>query len=376
MIQRLYVHNYRCLVNMEVPLADRPNVLLVGRNGVGKSTLLNAVKVLRDIGCGVNRVRDLVAVSDLADFGSGRAEEADRRMRLEIEAALPGGSCVVYSLALELPVGFRELRVAEECLLADGAEVYRRHAAEVTLTRAGGRQAAFPIDWHQVALPVIQQTETDHPLARFRNWLQGLLVLQPVPRLMGSESIVGTLLPDDSCANFAAWFREVTSQYPASYAPFYEYLRAISPDLLSVQNRAVGAEARSLEFVYGRNGGSRLTVPFGELSDGEKCQAIAALVVAISEAVAPPVCFWDEPDNFVGMADVGHLVMSLRRRLRGMGQFIATSHNAEAIRRFSDENTLLLDRASHLEPPRLRPVSELGLHGDLADILARGGEDR
>ncbi len=374
MIRRLYIHNYRCLVNLEAPLADRQSLLLVGRNGSGKTALIDAVSTLRSIGRGVNRVGDLVRVSDLVRFGAGEDAEAQRRMRLEIEAALPTGVVATYSLALELPPGFRELRVADEALTVDGSEVFRRQSSDVTFERRPGHQASFPIDWHQVALPIMQAQGADHPLDQFRQWMRSILVLHPVPSLMGSESTAGTLDPDSSCANFAAWFREVISQFPAAYAPFVEYLREVLPDLESVQNRAVGADARSLEFVFGADRGERLSIPLGELSDGEKCLAVAALVVALSKAVSPRVCLWDEPDNFIGIAEVGHLVMSLRRNLRNGGQFIATSHNPEAIRRFSDENTRLMTRTGHLEPARLRPVSELGLKGDLADCLARGGE--
>ena len=54
------------------------------------------------------------------------------------------------------------------------------------------------------------------------------------------------------------------------------------------------------------------------------------------------------------------------------GQFIATSHNPEAIRRFSDENTIYLYRKSHLEPTIVRPLNELQVSGDLVGALIRG----
>ena len=47
-------------------------------------------------------------------------------------------------------------------------------------------------------------------------------------------------------------------------------------------------------------------------------------------------------------------VGALRREFETGGQFLMTSHSAEAIRRFSDENTIVLTRASHLEPPQVR----------------------
>ena len=65
-------------------------------------------------------------------------------------------------------------------------------------------------------------------------------------------------------------------------------------------------------------------------------------------------------------------MLALRRAFQSGGQFIATSHNPEAIRRFSDENTLLLYRKSHLEPTIVRPLSELQVSGDLVGALIRG----
>jgi len=36
MIKRLYIHNYRCLENFELPISEIPSSLLVGRNGMSK----------------------------------------------------------------------------------------------------------------------------------------------------------------------------------------------------------------------------------------------------------------------------------------------------------------------------------------------------
>jgi len=95
-------------------------------------------------------------------------------------------------------------------------------------------------------------------------------------------------------------------------------------------------------------------------------------VLAANDAQGPLFCFWDEPDNYLALDEVGHFVLALRQAFQSGGQFIATSHNPEAIRRFSDENTLLLYRKSHLEPTIARPLSELQVTGDLVGALIRG----
>ena len=99
---------------------------------------------------------------------------------------------------------------------------------------------------------------------------------------------------------------------------------------------------------------------------------ICALVLAANRAYGPLFCFWDEPDNYLDLSEVGQFVLALRKAFQSGGQFIATSHNPEAIRRFSDENTLYLYRKSHLEPTIVRPLNELQVSGNLVDALVRG----
>ncbi len=65
-------------------------------------------------------------------------------------------------------------------------------------------------------------------------------------------------------------------------------------------------------------------------------------------------------------------MLALRKGFQSGGQFIMTSHNAEAIRRFSGENTLVLNRKSHLEPTIVRPLNEVPVNGDLVGALIRG----
>lgn len=100
---------------------------------------------------------------------------------------------------------------------------------------------------------------------------------------------------------------------------------------------------------------------------------ICAAALASNEAYGPLACSWVQPDSYLALSEVGHFVMSLRKAFHSGGQFIATSHNPEAIRRFSDESTLVLHRRNHLEPTVVRPLSDLQVKGDLVNALIRGG---
>ncbi|MBS1876061.1 MAG: AAA family ATPase [Acidobacteria bacterium] len=376
MIRRFYVHNYRCLENFELPVSRQSSLLLLGDNGAGKTTVGFALEILQKIARGVNRVGQLVAPEDLA-WGRSRVP-----MRFEVEAELDG-AVYEYVLALELPEHFKELRVREEKLTVGGDSVYTRAAAEVRLAgrevpRAGRgpaspeeSEAQFRIDWHLVALPIVQARSANDPLAVFKDWLARMLILRPVPSLIAGESSKETLQPNTQVTDFGAWFSGILANTPAAYTDIEEYLRQLMPDLKDIKNPLIGKDSRSLVVAFSNETGS-MSVPFKDLSDGEKCFMICGLVLAAARRYGPLVCFWDEPDNHLAPSEVGHFVMALRRAFQSGGQFIATSHNPEAIRTFSEENTLVLYRRSHLEPTVVRVRSELPSDGDFVGALIRG----
>lgn len=364
-IRRLYVHNFRCLENFELPLSGHSSVLLIGKNGAGKTTVGTALEILQRIARGTNRVGDLVRPADLT---RGRAEVP---VRIEIDAEL-AGKVYQYAVAFEFPKEFKELRVLEEKLTAGGKPVYVRKGANVQLARTNEeKEAEFRIDWHLVALPIVQEKSETDPIAVFKKWLARMLILRPVPMLIAGDSNEETLHPSLPVTNFAAWFSGLLAEAPYAYTTIESYLKAVMPDFRDIKNPMVGADARSLRVQFSTEQGD-LSIPFGDLSDGEKCFMICALVLASKNAYGSLVCFWDEPDNHLALDEVGHFVLALRKAFQRDGQFIATSHNPEAIARFSEENTLLMQRKSHLEPPVVRPAKELQISGDLVSALVRG----
>jgi predicted ATPase len=364
MIQRFYVHNFRCLENFELPISKRPSTLLIGRNGSGKSTVGWALEVLQQIARGANRVRDLIKP---ADFARGRS---DVPLRLEIEVSLENKT-YEYIVAFELPPEFRELRVAEERLSIDGEHVYARDRAQVTFFKTSReREAKFLVDWHLVALPVIQARSEADALHTFKSWLARMLILAPIPSQIEGDSKDPTLMPHRWCKNFGDWISGLLAQALAAYTEIDKHLKQVMPVLMDFQNPSVGKDTRSLSVQFHQDQAT-LSVPFEQLSDGEKCFFIYAVVLASNQAYGPIFCFWDEPDNHLSTSEVGHVVMNLRRSFQSGGQLLGVSHNLEAIGQFSRENILYLYRRSHLEPTQVRRLSDVQIEGDLAEALIR-----
>jgi energy-coupling factor transporter ATP-binding protein EcfA2 len=372
-IRRLYVHNFRCLENFELSISDLSSVLLIGKNGSGKTSVGFALQILQKIARGTNRVGDLLKPKD---FARGRT---DVPMRFEIEVEL-GDKMYSYALALEFPTGFKELRVLEERLDVDGKTIYSRESAQVHLEMERGSlkalagQSSFPIDWHLVALPIIQQRFTDEPVPTFKQWLARVLILRPMPSVISGDSKEETLEPSTQVTDFGAWFSGLLAHAPSAYTAVDSYLKQVMPDLGDIKNPVTGTDSRSLVVQFSSEQGS-MTLPFEDLSDGEKCYMICALVLAANKVYGPVLCFWDEPDTFLALSEVGDFVSALRKAFKSGGQFIATSHNPEAIRRFSDENTFVLYRSNHLEPTRVRPLKDIHVTGDLVGALIRDDID-
>lgn len=369
MIQRLYVHNYRCLENFELNLKGQQSALLIGKNGVGKSTIASVLEVFQSVSRGVNGVKDLIQSKD---FTRGRSSVP---MRFEIEIVLDQ-KVYAYVLAFDLPDKFKKLRVIEERLSVADAVVYSRKEAQVTLAREGKKSQQnhdpqFSVDWHLVALPVIQEKSAKDPIHIFRSWLSRMVILAPLPSRIDGTSSGETFEIVRDGSNFGDWFSGLLSVYPAAYTTIDRYLRDVIPDIEDIQNKVTGENAKSLVIQFEANKAS-FRLDFDELSDGEKCIFLSALVIAANKYYGPIFCFWDEPDNYLSLPEVGHFVMALRRTFKENGQILMTSHNEETIRKFPNEHIILLSRKSHLEPTLVRLVSDLALKESPADMLLRG----
>ena len=104
---------------------------------------------------------------------------------------------------------------------------------------------------------------------------------------------------------------------------------------------------------------------------GRSAFSFCAVVIAANKFYGPLFCFWDEPDSYLSLSEVGQFIVALRNSFHSGGQILVSSHNPETIRKFSNENTFILDRKSHLEPTLVRILSDVAPTGDLIDALIR-----
>ena len=361
MIERLYVHNFRCLENFSLDLSGRGSALIIGKNGAGKSTLREALGVFQKICRRLNRVRDLVSESD---FSQART---DVPMRFEVDLML-ANKLFKYAIAFEWPERFREAGVAEESLSVTGNSIFTRQKENVTLP--GG--STFRLDWHVAALPVITERPGEEAIKQLNSFFASMVLIAPIPANMSGFTEEESFELHHDASNFSAGMNALLLRYPASYNLIFDYLKPVIPDLTSFENVPRGERGKQLMIRFEPEQAKRsLLIDFKHLSDGEKCFFLSAFVIASSKVNRTVFCMWDEPDNHLSLPEISHFITHLRRLANQKGQFLATSHHPETIRRFSDENTLVFLRKSHLEPTIVRTLEDIEYKGDLIEALIR-----
>jgi ABC-type polar amino acid transport system ATPase subunit len=358
MIERLYVHNFRCLENFTLDLGVNRSALMIGRNGTGKTTVLKSLRLIQRICRGAGRVKHII---DASDFTQHRTEVP---MQFEVELSL-AGKRYKYAISFEWPERFHEARILDERLWVDGNPVFVRRQNQVQLPKG----TTFGLDWHVFALSLIEERES---ISEVKAFFASLILIEPIPPLMASFSEEPSAELQFSAQNYASCLRMLIGQKPAAYGAFESYLRTAIPDFSSIEYVPRGESGAGLLVKFElKNSQRSLSVDFKSLSSGEKCFFLGAYILAANSVGSPVVCLWDEPDSHLSLSEVGQFITSLRKMTNRGGQFIATTHHPETVRKFSDDATFVLTRKSHLEPTVIRPLSDFSYSGDLINALIR-----
>lgn len=352
MLKRLYIHHFGCLQNFEFVTTDAHSVLLLGKNGSGKTTLAQCCSILQRIGEGESSVAKLFNKKNWA-FG-----DTAQPIHFEIQVSLDQ-QLFQYTLLIEFPESFKNPKVKKELLERDGQIIFSREDGQVSYQAKTDKQLEFIVDWHLIALPIIQTRSDTDPVAIFIKWLAQIIVIAPCPEYMTGESNNENLCikPNFLATNVGDWLTGLFSQHPSAYGSVSDFLKKIMPDFEKITNPKTSDSSNKIMLSF-KEGFKTFPIYFNDLSHGEKCFIVAALLLATHQEYPDTFCIWDEPDNFISIIEIEQFIFSLRRHFNTSGQILITSHNAETMRFFSKENTLIIRRESHMLPARLTKLSD------------------
>ena len=335
MLKRLYVHNYKALVNFE--LRFEGHALLMGANGAGKSSVLEVLSPLRRVIVDGDRIAECLPSATVTRWGDHKVQ------RFEIDLEVGDDAFHYEMLAMDSLVTNETLRAGADVLFSgagDQGELYRDDGAPGT---------AVLRDWERSTIPIIRAGLVHARLLRFREALRRCLVIRPNPIAMTGRAETEARAPAPDLSNFASWCRHLLQETPDAMQRAIEAAREVLPGFRSLSIRNVkDQDVRMLisKWDPGAASNSRDAVEFGfgELSDGQRVILGLVSVLAWAEQ-APSTILLDEPENYVALAEVQPLLKTL---LDSNGvQVIVASHHPEFLNEMAVESGIRFSRTAN-----------------------------
>ena len=376
-LSRLYATNYRCLVNFEFkPIAKQ---LIIGRNGTGKTAVLDVLAMLRDFA-----VREKPCDGYLGGKTRTRWQNVAEQ-RFELDMRDKGGE-YRYTLYVDEDGDPPRPFVKQERLDFDGAPLFRFQEGVFSIfdQQKPSRKLEFRLDRRRSSMAIASAQLPDQTkLARFNVWLSGLLHVQINPWAMSARSERESRYPAKDLSDFADWYRHLRLENFDAVSKAIEDLREAIPGFQALDAKEAGLDVRVLQArmrdpsytvdlptLYGK----AVDLPFSELSEGQR--VLIALYVLLHCAVTRgSTLLIDEPDNFIALAEIQPWLLKLLDRVDEQNaQIILVSHHPELLNQLAAEGGVVLDRPNGGET-RVLPFSPPDASGlTPSEVIARGWE--
>ena len=365
MLNRLYVDNYRALVNSELILG--PRSLLMGRNGTGKSTFGEVLIGIQRLLIAQMKTDDVFGAETLT-----RWQNVPRQL-FELEIGGPDGG-YRYGLLIEHRdtggVDTPRTRVVSETLTLDSKPLFRFEEGVVHLFgddhNAGPE---YPFDWGRSALGTIGPRADNRKLTWFGQWLRGMTVVKPNPQQMADLLERDDFLLISDARNFAAWYHTASAVDKRRDQLLHNALIDVLPGFEALNFEPAGPGRWLLRADFAQ-AGEPIRLRLRELSDGQRSLILLYTVLHFLLGQGRTV-FLDEPDNFISLDEIQPWLLAATDMVdSGDGQLVLVSHHPEIFNQWAANHGLVTERDG-CGPVRIRPFAQTG--GLLpAEAVARG----
>ena len=372
MLKRLYADNYKCLVNFEVTFGEL--ALLLGPNGVGKSSVLDVMFALHKLLSGTVKVTDTAPDEIFPGKTLTRWQKRNAQV-FEIDVTVEGVGDMSYRLEVEHERNTRRARIVLERLTTEGKPLFEFVHGTVQLYRDNHSPGpSFSADWSESYLARVPPGDDNVKLTRFLEFVRRIQVCGLYPKKFRTESRNEDRLLLRDGSNFSAWYRHIFQERQDLVPEYTAALVEVIEGFKSIRMATVGEETRALMVVFEERG-ERYELHLDELSDGQRALlAVYALLHMTKEQGY--TLFLDEPDNFVALAEIQPWIMALSDSCGlTIPQVVICSHHPELIDYLGGDCGLLLKKESSgatvARKPTVGPDSA-GLK--LSELVARGWE--
>ena len=324
MLKRIYIDNFRCLVNFELDF-DAINLFL-GANGSGKSTVFEVLQKIQAFVSGDSKVEAIFKPADCTRWQTSQIQ------RFELEILGNGGS---YTYQLGIDRNRDKCRVGHERLFFDNKPLLKFELGEVQLYRDDYTDGPkYQFDWSQSMLASLMPIKDNTKLTWFRERMARFIIVQVVPSLIVDESSQEQMRLTPKMENFVSWYRYL-SEDQGKVAEIGNILRDVLDGFNNFKFERVSEDnlVLKLRFSGEKDNSKPIEYRLRELSDGQK--TLVALYALIYGTKSEDYTLWiDEPENFLALPEIQPWLIELYdlcSESDGKLQALLISHHPELI---------------------------------------------
>ncbi len=366
MFRRLYIDNYRTLVNFELEFENL--TLLLGPNGSGKSSVFEVIHFVRDFISGRKTTNEAFTPSSLTRW--------QERPSQVFEFSLSGNEGTYeYTLHVEHNASRQTCRIHQESLKYNNLLLYKSEMANGQLQAHlfrddGSKGPSVLTDWSRSAIAAIPERNDYQLMKWFKNCMDRIVIIKLIPVAMDYRSKKESVTLDFHGGDFVSWIRYYTDldmNLMSQLKPLYEEVLTGFSGLSLVPD---GGDAKVLKVVFKSEEGLQYECRFDELSDGQRLLLVLYTLPSIIEKGA--LLLIDEPENFIALREIQPwLNLILEKTQGGAAQAILISHHPEFINALALECGRWLERPSG-GPTRSMPVTQDNSGLPVSELVARG----
>ncbi|MGK7943706.1 MAG: AAA family ATPase [Microcystaceae cyanobacterium] len=379
MLKRIYLDNFRCLVNFELKLDSLH--LFLGHNGTGKSSVFDVLLKLQSFILDQVRLSDLFSLSDCTSWQISTVQTFE----LEIEE---NGELYKYELAINhdfKSTKSRELRTEYEKLSCNGQLLIEFSGGTATIYQNHQPLLAnkFPFHGYQSILSLfsfgINNSNNEQKIEQFARIIRKILIIKVIPSLVKDYSEEENLKLSEYADNYASWYRYL-AQDQGKVLDLMKMLKELFEDFAYFKFEPMGEFTRLLKVRFERDS-QKLEYKLSQLSDGQKVLIILYTLITCLKGENYTLCI-DEPDNFLALAEIQPWLIQINDLCdENKLQAFLISHHPEVMN-FASSVGYWFERSNHYTPVRVKTLStkiqEKNLQDPsitLSELIARGWLD-
>jgi len=326
MLKRIYIDNYKSLVNFELSLDSIS--LFVGANGSGKSAVFEVLQKIRDFALGKGKIADLF----LPDNRTRWQTLSTQTFELEVERDTD--SKYKYELAIEHDESGKNVHVKYERLWVNQNPLLKFESDEIQLYNDNYSEGPkYPYDGVLSAIQSITPRNDNKRLTWFKEQLERYIVTHPIPSLIEEESAFEVSSPSISLSNYVSWYRHLSQDQGMAYQ-LTSALRETLPGFQYFKFENVGRQQRLLMAYFQIEDNQSVGYRFSELSDGQRMLIALYTLLHLNQGGSQRkyiLCI-DEPENFVALPEIQPWLTELYDRCNNSGlQALLISHHPESL---------------------------------------------